>query len=176
MRKLMFACLALILSCNAFADGGIGTPSDNEHALSRSSGSKNRNYDREALTREIDETMVMLDGLCLQIQAAPKSEADDVWLSGTRDFKLESKEVKETRKACDALIEAANYEKIIDGPQARKAAETAKELRSKARDLMREHHKKQTEEYVRDLRNWITVSEGVLRRVNEKAEKEKAKP
>jgi hypothetical protein len=127
------------------------------------SSEKPKSYDRQALALQIDETLGFLEDLSRQLALAPKSEADEVWKSGERDFQLHDTQVSDSRKACELLMKAQALE---DQGKAEEAQEAS--LREKVRDLMRKHHKKQTEAYVRDMRNWLTVSEGELRRANEK--------
>ena len=164
MTKMLFLISALALAPYAHAD----SQQAGADRLMRGGDSKIKNYDRQALTREIDETLSLMEELCRQLKLATKAEADEVWASGGRDFKLQSGQVNDSRKACAYLLGALDLEGA-----GKDASDESKALREKARDLMRDHHKKKTESYVRDLRNWLTVSEGELRRINEKRE---AKP
>jgi len=168
-----FALLLACLACTFARATEIGT-SGSEQMMRHAEG-RAKQMNREQLTREIDETMLIIEDLCHQAKLAPKAEVDDVWASGSRDYKLEKAEVNDARKACEATQQALDLESNIGGGAADENAAKAKDLRETARDLMRPHHKKQSEEYVRDLRNWLTISEGMLRHANEKRERE-AKP
>jgi hypothetical protein len=121
---------------------------------------KNSSYNREAVGKELTLTMEMAEALAVQARKAPPEALKEVWASGRRDFKLEEGQVPDTQKACLALIKAQEWDE-------KGQEEKAKAERELARDALRPHHKRKTEDYVRDLRNWISVSEGELRKANE---------
>lgn len=155
--------LILFALASAFSLPALGRQQSASDRMMKVSDEKPKSYDRQALGREIDETLALVEDLARQLALASKSEADEIWKSGQRDFQLHDSQVSDSRKACDLVMKAQALEA---GGKAKE--DEAKALRAKARDLMRSHHKKQTEIYVRDMRNWLTVSEGELRRANEK--------
>ena len=164
MNLKHFALAALLLAAKpSQAALGNRNQSASDRLMKSQSGTP-RYYDRETLKRELSDTMELIEALALQAEHATQPEMDEAWASGERDFKLTSGEVGDTRKACGELLKARLADTAGDP---KKAAS----LRADARQRMNPHHKKKSEDYVRDLRNWITVNEGVLRRANEAREK-----
>src|SRR5438128_1330255 len=102
LKNALFA-LALISGLQGHAS----TPgtSSSERMMNRASG-KARQMNREHLMRDVDETMLIIDDLSRQAKLAPKEEVEDVWASGERDYKLEKAEVKDSRRAAEAIMQA----------------------------------------------------------------------
>jgi hypothetical protein len=163
----------------------VGQDSDADRLLK--SNRPTQNYDREGVKRELTETMEIIASLAVQLRSASPDDQKEVWDSGTRDFKLDKDEVSDSREACELLLKADTLDSALDKEKeaAKKLAvdsrETLKtqkeigkkeneieEMREDARKVMFGHHKKKSEAYIRDLRNWLTVSEGSLRKANEK--------
>jgi hypothetical protein len=152
-----------LLLCLAPAFGRADLTDRNRSAadkMMRNNKKKSSAYSREALGRELTLTMEMAEALAVQARKAAPEALKEVWAAGRRDYNLDSGQVPDTQKACLALIRAQEFEE-------KGQEEKAKAEREAARDALRPHHKRKSEEYVRDLRNWISISEGELRKANE---------
>ena len=166
MLKRLLPALFCLAAASASATE-LGT-SSNERMLNQHGG-KTKSVNRDQLKRDLDETMLIIEDLCRQAKLATKEEIEDVWASGKRDFKLSAGEIKDARKAYEKTAEAL----ALEAAHSREGKAKALKLREDARDAMRSHHKNQPEEYIRDLRNWLNISEGTLRRANDKREQKK---
>lgn len=161
MKSKLFALLLLLPLLARTTD--VGT-SGSERMLNQHGG-KTKSVNRDQLKRDTDETMLIIEDIARQMKLAPKDEIEDVWASGVRDYHLAKGLVRDARKACEDTYVSISEN---DGLKAAK-------LREQARDTMRPHHKGQSEDYVRDMRNWLSISEGTLRRANEKRERDAKK-
>lgn len=162
MSKILITALLLAFSSQLPAYSKDGNSPD--EFIKRSGRGKGRTFDRLALIRAIDETLVMVEDLSRRLKLASKEEIEEVWASGERDFKLESSEVRYGRKACESTQRALEHE----GKGTELDADKAKAYRNDARDQIRSHHKKESAEYVQNFRNWLSINEGVLRKAQEK--------
>ena len=126
---------------------------------------KPKKLDREALRREVDQTQVILEELALQLPAAPNDEIEEIWATGPRDFKISGSLMKDARKASEFYVKAL----------ALKDEKEATELKDKGWFLMRPYHRERSEAYIREMRNWLTICGGTLRRANAKRARAAAK-
>jgi hypothetical protein len=160
---LKFLLAALIL---AFPSALCAREDGNDAAgfVRRAGRNRSKPYDRQALTRAINETLVHVEDLSRRLKLASKDEIAEVWASAKRDFKLADSELSLGRKACESTMLALEHEaKATELDHAK-----AKAYRDEARDHVRSHHKRESEEYVQSFRNWLIINEGVLRKAQEK--------
>ena len=157
--------LLAFLLLPAFA-GAVG-PSMNDTDSFVRSRAKPKEVDRQVWKREVTASISMIETLRNQLKDASPAEAADIWLSGSRDFNLPKSVAEKTRDAAEYLSKIA---------AAQGASQTAKteDLMQDARDKIKGFHKGAKAEFLTEYRNWLTVSEGTLRKTRLKEAKAKA--
>ncbi|MES2200839.1 MAG: hypothetical protein V4498_01160 [candidate division FCPU426 bacterium] len=144
---------------------------------------KAKGVDREALRQELTTTMDSVEALATDTKNAAKADLDEIWLSAKRDFRLKSGVVSAVRdsledlqKALDAEGQAGEAEAKKLNAEAAKARERAEFFRDRARSDLKSIHKNAKQVFLRDLRNWLIVADGDLRRALESRSKPTPEP
>jgi hypothetical protein len=146
---------------------------------------KGPKLDRNALREQVDETQALLDALARESRGLKAVQTDPLFTSLRDEYHLggyvgkarkalaQAEEVLEVQEAVKLQEEASKKAAVSD-----QAAEDSKLLGLKSdlvgvvdglRDTLREIHNNATEDTARDFRNWIMVSEGLLRNRREEA-------
>ncbi len=150
------------------------------------SHSKGPKLDQSALRDEVDETQGLLDSLARETRRLDKKDLEPLFKSLRDEYHLDDY-VGKARKFVEEAEEVLDVQDAIKIQQDRvKAASPADAdqessrllgLQSdlvgsvdRLRDTLREVHSNASEDNTRDLRNWIMISEGLLRRHREDAE------
>jgi hypothetical protein len=141
--------------------------------------------DRNALREEVDETQALVDALARESRGLSVAQTDPLFASLRDEYHLGGY----VGKARQALAKAEEVLEVQDAVKLQQeqvkragvgeqAAEDAKllglqsELTSVVedlRDILRDIHGNAGEDTVRDLRNWLMISEGLLRNRREAA-------
>jgi hypothetical protein len=163
--------------------GGLPDAGDSSYMGSHSKAPK---LDQSALRDEVDETQGLLDSLARETRRLDKKDLEPLFKSLRDEYHLDDY-VGKARKFVEEAEEVLDVQDAIKVQQDRvKAAspadadqESSKLLGlqsdlvgsvDRLRDTLREVHSNATEDNARDLRNWIMISEGLLRRHREDAE------
>jgi hypothetical protein len=147
---------------------------------------KTSSLDRNALRNEVDETHALIDGLARESRNLQPKDLEPLFKSLANEYYLPAL-VGKARKALEQMEAVLDVQDAIRAQQARlkdapveEADREEKKLLGLQSDLMaavedlrdtlREIHKKSSPDLNRDFRNWIMVSEGLLRNRREDAE------
>ncbi len=139
--------------------------------------------DRNELRAAVDETQALLDALSRETLALPKADHEALYKSLRDEYHLD-KFVGKGRKSLEKAEEILEIQSAIKNQQALMKSLPSEGLEKEEskligmqsdlvgavddlRDLLREIHNNANEDEVRDLRNWIMVSEGQLRNQRE---------
>ena len=146
--------------------------------------------DRNELRAAVDETQALLDSLARETLNLPKAEHEPLYKSLRDEYHLESY-VGKGRKSLEQAEEVLELQNAIKSQQAlMKAAGPVASDKDESkliglqsdlvsavdslRDTLRDVHKNSSEDVGRDFRNWIMVSEGLLRSRREDREAQAA--
>jgi hypothetical protein len=144
---------------------------------------KSAGLDRSALRDEVDETQAVLDSLARETRRLDKKDLEPLFKSLSEEYHLPDY-VGKARKFVEEAEDVLDIQDAIKAQQARMAAlggpendqESSKLLGlqsdlvasvDRLRDTLREVHSNANEDATRDLRNWIMISEGLLRQRRE---------
>jgi len=182
--KFIFMALALTASSAWPAPQGFGSKSSfQQRSLDNARVQRNMEYNQ--LKNMLIETQAMLDALQMQLKQAPAGQDEALFKSASEEYGLPSFAVKSLREAMGysqrylamenealALEIAAKNEKpsLETKRKIDSLYLSAKALRVKGQKAMKKTHKELKGEEMQSLRNWITVSEGILMRQQEQAQ------
>lgn len=179
MSKAMLFLMAALLGRPLLAvDMGAG--SDSFKAPQRSA---RHTMDRNELRAAVDETQALLDALARETLALPKADHEALYKSLRDEYHLD-KFVGKGRKSLEKAEEILEIQSAIKNQQALMKSLPVEGLEKEEskligmqsdlvgavddlRDLLREIHNNANEDEVRDLRNWVMVSEGQMRNQRE---------
>ncbi len=182
----LLGCLALPAPSRATINslpGGNDNPYMNRHAQG------GRELDRSALRAEVDETETLFAGLAQESRALERPRLEPLFKSLKDEYHL-GDQVSAARRALAFAETALNTQDAIKAEEAREksAVGTAADpltldqgkmpglrgdlasAQDHLRETLREIHRDANADVARDLRNWIMISEGLLRRQREDAE------
>jgi hypothetical protein len=179
-------CLALPLLLGASAAQDRIGHMKNDAFMNRRA--KARDFDKNELRAQVDETQSLLDSLARETRRLKKDEREALFKDLAKDYELGS-EVGYARKALEKAEDLLDIQDSIRQQQARlkevlgdiaKADKEEQKLLGMQSDLLvtvedlrkvlTNQQKDLNEAATRDFRNWIMVSEGLLRKQREDAE------
>lgn len=183
---LVLACLPALAQAIGPVDNPIGPGNDGAAFSDRRL--KPKQYDKNELRAQVDETQSLFDSLAHESRKLDKKAHEDLLKALPSDFNL-GDAVSGARKALDKSEELLDIQDAIKAQQAKlasvlddKAAADKEEqkllglqsdLLSTMEDLRKgltNQQKDLNESATRDYHNWIMVSEGLLRQRREDAE------
>ncbi len=148
--------------------------------------------DRNALREQVDETQALLDSLARETRSVDKKQLEPLFKSLREEYFL-GDYVGKARKAVEQAEAVLDVQDAIKAQQTRLKSPVLPDLQKEEskllgmqsdlagsvdqlREILRDVHQNANEDNVRDFRNWIMISEGLLRRQREEAEAKALSP
>jgi hypothetical protein len=178
--------LGLWISQPLWAAGNTGFGADPSESAAVGAGSRPKSSSHEAEPDDIQETQDLFSALALETRRLDKPQLEPLFKSLDKEYHL-SDYVGKSRKALDQAESVLNVQDAMATQDSRakdlsvittkeddeKAKALQGDLKASSADLKKtvtDIQNKAGEDEVRDLRNWLMISEGQLRRLREDQE------